>query len=473
VALTVALATTLLTLPLWTSPWNLFDGGIAAASAGFTVQGLLPYRDYWLLYGPLSGWLLAIPTALLGPSVELTRLVGLILLAGQAAIVYQLCRRWTFAFPAALLAIVSSLLVAAFYGLETSAWTVSMTFALLALSLRLDARRTFLVGLIIGLASLARLDVGAYALLAALLLPDRRRLLAGFTVVALPIWLLLALLTPLSSMIEQLLWYPLVGRRQFRGVPGLDTMMPLAVAIGLSVMLAVIPRLAIAIAVIRGLADHRRDLLAIAVFAALCQLQTDGRVDAAHLAIATTPSLVLIAANLPRGRRASLFGTGIIAPPLFAAAIAGGMIAVSAPNVRDLSLRQSIDIVRAATDENDAIHVGLASHRHTPLNAILAYYLADRPPGSRWTMYNPGLTNTDAPQGSIAADLESTGTNYLILDVDSAGQFEYTNESRIPGSTILDAYISARFRTLCDFGAFIVAVRMERDPHGPCPVPDG
>jgi hypothetical protein len=189
VAISVAVVAALLAMPLWAAPWNLFDGGITAASAGFTLHGLLPYRDYWLLYGPLSGWLLAIPTALFGPSVELTRLVGLLLLSVQAVIVYGLCRRWTDVFPGALLAVSSSLIVAAFVGLEMSAWTLSMALGLLAFSLRLDARRPFLVGLLLGLAFLSRHDIGAYALFASLLFPERRRLLLGFAVLtARPFW---------------------------------------------------------------------------------------------------------------------------------------------------------------------------------------------------------------------------------------------------------------------------------------------
>ena len=309
-AISVAVIASLLAMPLWAAPWNLFDGGITAASAGFTLNGLLPYRDYWLLYGPLSGWLLAIPTALFGPSVELTRLVGLFLLSVQGVIVYGLCRRWTDVFPAALLAVSSSLIVAAFVGLEMSAWTLSMALGLLAFSLRLDARRPFLVGLLLGLAFLSRHDIGTYALLASLLFPERRLLLLGFAVLTVPTFLVLSALSSVPAMFEQLVWYPLIGRRQFRGVPGLDAMMPMDVALLLTILLAVVPRLAIAVSLVRGFRDRRRDFLAIALFGALCQLQTEGRPDAVHLAAATTPAIVLIAANLPRGRRPALIGVG-------------------------------------------------------------------------------------------------------------------------------------------------------------------
>ena len=51
---------------------------------------LLPYRDCWLLYGPLSGLLLAIPTAFLGPSIELIRALGFIVFCGEALVAYRL-----------------------------------------------------------------------------------------------------------------------------------------------------------------------------------------------------------------------------------------------------------------------------------------------------------------------------------------------------------------------------------------------
>ena len=469
-SLTIAVLTALLALPLWASPWNVFDGGIAAASAGFTLHGLVPYRDYWLLYGPLSGWVLSIPTALFGPSVELTRFVGLLVLAAQAAVVYGLCRRWVSVFAAALLAVSSALLVGAFMGVEVNAWPLSMTLSLAALSLRLDARRPFVVGALLGLAFLARLDVGAYALVACVLLPDRRRLLVGFGITAFPIAAGLLLLSPLASLVEQLIWYPLVGPRQYRGVPGLEALMPTNIALPLTLILGVVPRVAIALALARAVAGRHLDLLAIAVFAALSQLQTLGRADAAHLALATTPAIVLLAAILPRTPRLSLFGVGIVAPVLFAAVVTGMGIALSASPSKDLALQRSIAVVRHATTRDQALFVGLVSNRYTLLNATLAYYLADRPPGSRWTMYNPGVTNTDATQAAMVANLEATQTNVMILGASASNAFEFTNDSRIAGSSILDRYIGASFRTWCDFGEYQVAVRVAWDPEGPCPI---
>ncbi len=68
------------------APLSTYDGGISAAAATFTLHGLLPYRDYWLLYGPLSGFLLAIPTAFLGPSIALSVSAVVMLRQGTAGL---------------------------------------------------------------------------------------------------------------------------------------------------------------------------------------------------------------------------------------------------------------------------------------------------------------------------------------------------------------------------------------------------
>src|SRR6266542_1652322 len=84
--LAVALVATILLLPHMWARLNPFDGGISSSAATFTLHGDLPYRDYWLLYGPLSGWLATAPTALFGPSAVLARLIGLAVIAAHAVV---------------------------------------------------------------------------------------------------------------------------------------------------------------------------------------------------------------------------------------------------------------------------------------------------------------------------------------------------------------------------------------------------
>jgi hypothetical protein len=62
----------------------MYDAGISASTGTFILHGLVPYRDFWILYGPLTGYLAALVGLLFPPSVTIVQLVGLALVASQA-----------------------------------------------------------------------------------------------------------------------------------------------------------------------------------------------------------------------------------------------------------------------------------------------------------------------------------------------------------------------------------------------------
>ena len=211
----------------WAAPFAQFDGGISSSAATFTLHGLLPYRDYWLLYGPLGGYLLTPVTAIFGPSLDLVRACGLIVIFAQGGTAFVIVRSWAPHAAAMLIAIAAVLLPAALIGIEFSPWALAMTLALAGLYLAgRSANRPLVAGLLLGLAFASRLDVGAYALIAALLTRDRRSILAGFAIVAVPTVALSLLTTPIADLAEQLIWYPLLGLRQYRSVPGIEFELP-------------------------------------------------------------------------------------------------------------------------------------------------------------------------------------------------------------------------------------------------------
>ena len=82
--------------------------------------------------------------------------------------------------------------------------------------------------------------------------------------------------------------------------------------------------------------------------------------------------------------------------------------------------------------------------------------LADRPPGVHDTMYNPGVTTTEATQRRMVDDLRSNGVRLLILDVRSADCYETSNLSRDPGATALDDALGQDYRVVADFGAVVI-----------------
>ena len=456
---------------------SVYDGGISASGATFTLHGLLPYRDYWLLYGPISGVLLAIPTTVLGPSVDLSRLVGGGVFCVQAVMAYGVARTWAARGPAIALSVSAVVMLPAVLGLDVSAWPIAMTLALAAIYVSIRTERSgLLVGLLVGLAFLSRLDVGVYALAAVLLVRSRRDVLIGFAVVAVPFVLFLLATTPVPSLVEQLIWYPIVGPREFRGSVGPDLGDPVTAMF--MVPLVFIPRAALLLAAIRlvgSAAQHRWDssatrLLSLLVFAAACQLQTLGRADLEHFAQAVTPSILLLAVWFPAalpspGRLGALIATtaACVIVGLTGHTFHGGSAAY------DRTVLAVSAWVRDSTTRDDRTFVGLTDNRFTVANPLLIYYLADRASGVRDAMFNPGVTNTDWGQRRMVEDLARTTPPFVVLDRESAGLREATVAGGIPGSTLLDDYLRAHYRTVCDLGSLVIQARTHVQTTPACP----
>lgn len=456
-----------------------FDGGISSSAATFTLHGLLPYRDYWLLYGPLSGLLLAIPTAILGPSIELLRALGIVVFGCLAIIAYRVARVWAARGPAIALSVSAVVMVPAILSLDVSAWPIAMTLALSAIYVSIGTNRSgLLIGLLVGLSLLSRLDVGVYALVAVLLVRARRDVMMGFALIAVPFIAFLLATTAPSALFEQLIWYPIVGPRQFRGLAGpvVDLGQPIVAMFALP--LVILPRLAILLAAIRLIqvgVTRRWDqtatkLLSLAVFATACQLQTIGRADLEHFAQAATPSIVLLAVWFPTARPA-LSRFAVLVAMTAACVVVGltGHMFHGGSAAYDRNLLATSSWLQDATRPDDRIFVGLTSHQFAVSNPLIVYYLADRAAAVHDTMFNPGITNTDWGQARMVSDLERTSPTYLVLDRVMANLRELAEGSRIAGSTSLDAFISANYHPVCDMDDLVIEARNGTSEVPMCP----
>lgn len=484
-AIVVGLIGAVAAAPNLLAPIRAYDGGLAGSAGTFILHGAVPYRDFWWLYGPAAPVVAAIATALFGPSLLLLRVLGLGIVAMLTGFVYRALRYRLPHGPAAMMSIGATSASTVFVGLEISSWSLALVLALAGLIARgdgVDRRHSAHAGVLVGMAFLARLDVGAYALLAGLIAGDRRRFLAGFAATSVPLASVIGLTTPLSDLIEQLVWFPLVGTRQFRALPpppisdGVDLLAFLA--------LAVVPKLAVAIALMRIVRGDRTMLvLGLSAFGALCQLQTLGRSDFAHQAQAAIPGylvLGLIGAGafrrgggggaIPRRearrRLASFAGlAAACALSLTVGAFSLRAAELGALGAADRGLVAGIRTVMLNTAPTDRLFVGLASHRITLLNDMLAYYLADRRSAVRDAMFNPGVTNTDRIQAEMVTQIGATGTELLLLNDLFALMSEPSNDSVKPGSRILDAEITREFVEVCRFGP--IAILAKRSSIGP------
>jgi hypothetical protein len=462
---------------------SAYDGGISSSAATFTLHGLLPYRDYWLLYGPLSGFVLAVPTAVFGPSIELARIVGFGIFIAETAIAYRIARVWASTAAAVALAVSAVVMVPALLSLDVSAWPLAMTFALAGIYLAIGTRHTgWFVGLLIGLAFLCRLDVGAYALIGAVLIRDWRSVAAGFALIAVPFLAIALITTQPGYLVEQLIWFPLLGTQQFRSLPGLGALLGEPTATLLTLPILILPRLGIVLATARitlAMARHEGDtreagLIGLTAFAALCQLQTIGRADVQHFAQAATVGILLLSIWFPPGRLSPIRFGGLVSVTLVCVlmGLLGARIHNPEPGY-DQSLVSASEWLQAATTRDERVYVGLTTHEYTVRNPLIVYYLADRRPAVRDTMFNPGVTNSDWGQERMVADLATSTPPYLVLDRATAMIHEDANASRIPGSTRLDRYIASTYHTICDLKYVVIEERNGLDRIPPaCPTPE-
>lgn len=444
----------------------LFDAGITASAGTWMLHGLVPYRDFWLLYGPLAGAVAAVLTGLFGHDVAVLRLSGLAVLALSAGAAQALLSRWTEGPIAAVVAVLALTIPVVFTGLDLSSWNLAVLFGLLATLASASRERRLLVvsGVLCGLAGLARLDLGAYVLVAIVLTSRSLRPVLGAAIVIVPVGLLLLATVPLPVLIDQLVWFPVVVHPEYRSLPA-PAVLPWAGPGGLVPWaLYWIPLVLIGGALLQAI--RARSLGgatgALLVMAILWRTQTLVRPDDFHLAEAGIPAMLLAGLFIRRpSSRPATYALAAVAAVCLGVAIAPVTWLFQPRDPYDAALSAAVDAVRSATAPSEPIFVGEVRNRYTWANPLLAYALADRPPGVRDTMYNPGVTNTDDTQRRMAADLRDRAVRYLILDVRYADCRELSNQSRNAGSTILDVTIAQDYRVVADLGAIVIMVRRD------------
>lgn len=166
------------------------------------LAGRVPHRDFFVTYGPANYWVIAGSFAVLGPSVESQRAVGLLYHFAVGAAVYLCCSRRDR--TAALAAAVTSVLLLTPLGSIAYAWLAALAAVLLSLAIlqRATSLSAFaLAGLVGGCSAWWRPEMLVVAGLtaAAFCLPSARRVMAhalGLAVALLPMAVFTAIAGP-------------------------------------------------------------------------------------------------------------------------------------------------------------------------------------------------------------------------------------------------------------------------------------
>ena len=122
---------------------------------------------------------------------------------------------------------------------------------------------------------------------------------------------------------------------------------------------------------------------------------------------------------------------------------------------------EALRFIRSRTSRADPIFVGVADHSRVFANDVRAYWLADRPVGVRYILFDPGIATEAPAQTEMISDLKRRKVQYALIDhkdpttlADSA----FTKRGYV-GSSLLDEFLASHFRETARFGKFTVLAR--------------
>jgi hypothetical protein len=475
------------------APLDRYDEGVTLTKAALTAAGRIPFRDYWITYGPLDTYILAAAFKAVAVNVVVERGLGVVVLALLAIVAYAVTGRLGLRGGIRLLLTglisVVPLSVPAFNS-AFLANLVGVTAVLTFLcSLDRDQRRwPLLTGALMGLASFSRpefalaLGIGLFFGYAAMGLNRqgwRARLLPyvlGAVGVAAGLWGVTVLMAGITPVWFDLVTYATSLYPQARRIPfGRGDEAVVVIVLGMAFAAIWLWGLVRAYRQ-RASAGERARLTALLVSGVLLFTWVRTRADGIHAMDAWPVTAILLALLLQRrSRTATPPGRAFqalvpVLGILMLSVAAGGLV------FRDLSqphatagiprsglsgerawmptaeLAAVLRDIDAAAPRGSPIWVGLQRNDLVTFNDTTLYFLSARSPGTVFYEALPGLTNTESGERTIACQLARAGVALAVLGPTSAG--EPWNLSSVPGSAFLDRWLAARTITRWQVGPY-------------------
>src|SRR5258708_13357227 len=75
------------------APLDRYDEGVTLTKAALTAAGQIPFRDYWITYGPLDTYILAAAFKAVAVNVMVERALGGVVLTLLAVVAYAVTGR--------------------------------------------------------------------------------------------------------------------------------------------------------------------------------------------------------------------------------------------------------------------------------------------------------------------------------------------------------------------------------------------
>ena len=511
-------------LALFATTATAFEARVTDLSALRTLNGEVPYRDFWTMYAPGSFTTLALAFALFGRELLVSNLLGIATSAVGVAAYYRLAMPVCGAVVAWFLA---ALVTAAFLGTGYHDGFTSYppAFLLIAAAVGLVARRcaeggtrwAVAAGLLLGLATLFKHDIGGYATIAcgaALIVARRRRrinpvvapTLVVFAVVAATLAIAGGVLIALGAgpdLWTDLVRFPLTDFRHVRGedfpiVPRLQ-----ASLIGSARELTRWSMFNLPlVALLAGVVGLRRQwrgveaghlfiaVFALAVFplhwiAAHVQMNTNAISLVAWGALAGAAGWRSVVrqnrSRIPLALTAvmALWATVFLAEPGYRLArrVAGGTEWLDLPQLRgitathaDAAWMRGLAAAIAQAGDPEAPLLFLSNRNDVdPFAESTPYWLTNRRPATRHHELHPGITDTLPVQRQMLAQLEAGPRPVVVREHrfsdDELDAAEARIRQHVPiGSSLIDEWVATQYEEGPRFGMYEVMRRRSTPP---------
>jgi hypothetical protein len=465
------------------------DEGLMLQAAQRMADGEWPYRDFWWNYGPAQPLLLAIPVKLFGPSLLWWRIVRVALDATVALLAYRLVRR---AAPE-WLALSSWITVAAAMAWPTGPGPNPAAIALVLAALLLARRHPRWAGVLCGIASAFRPEIGVAGAIAVALAAAGARGSASETAAgasgaasAAPAATGHARRPALEVLVAAvavgvLAWLPafvvapgalLADTVGFLGVQHLQRLpFPLHFRGGADpnkLLEFYLPAILVASSVLWAVwAAVRRPRWALVAVAPLLVgvAYLSGRPDEFHLvplsvilgivlalAAAAERSLPWRAALLLALALIGLHGlerrVGQLRHPIPLATVPAPVAdGVKTTPADAAALRAVLGVIDATTCPGAPIFVAPPRFDEVTVGDPLLYVLAQRTNPTRYDVIQPGIATTAKVQREIISDLQRTKPEVLVRWLDPRATADEPNgSSKSSGVHLLDDYLRAQYR---------------------------
>ena len=486
------------------APLDRFDEGVTVTKAALVAAGRVPYRDFWITYGPLDTYLLSAAFGLFGTDVLVERCLAIALtvlfsLAGYLLMTSLGLRGAMRLLLTGLLALVP--LSASAFGSSSLVNLFGLAALILFLKSLVQSSRRWpaLCGALTALASFSRpefaasLGTGIIAGYIVLAVKQRtnpaQRLIPYMIAIGLvgaALWVPVVLIAGPGPVFHDLVIYAVRWYPEGRSIPlgqGRD-----GLAVALFSCAFVLVWLWSIVRAVRHAADpaEQARFVGLLVAGILVFTWVRTRADAEHALGAWPVTAVLLA--LLMIRRSGLTRTNarldavasVVAVVVFNLVAAGLVFRDLAPLVigepslvsrasligprawisPDL-LARVVERIDQEVPQGQPIFVGLKRNDLVVFNDTMLYFLSDRMPGTVYYEFLPGFTNSEGVQQTMICQLQRSGVTLAVLGPNSVG--EPWNLSSREGSPLVDQWLGDRTVSRNQLGPYDF-VRLRPDP---------